>query len=95
MQAYVRIFETVKVWVVTLESHYDQSLIYLESAQHFIVGTIYHSPQMCSFRHRISPGAFLQEHCTFCFDGSSLSVYLDRIRTRGISVRLVAVWCKK
>lgn len=52
-------------------------------------------PQICSFTHTISPRAFLQEHCAFCFDGSSLSVYLDRIRARGISVRHIAVQCKK
>lgn len=52
-------------------------------------------PQMCSFTHRISPRAFLQEHCTFCFDVLSLSVCLDRIRIRGIYVRHIAVWCKK
>lgn len=50
---------------------------------------------MCCFTHRISPRAFLQEHCMSCFNGSSLSVYLDRIRTRGISVRHIGVSCKK
>lgn len=59
MQAYVRIFQTVKVWVVTLESHYDQSLIYLESAQFFIVGTVVHR---CAPLHT----RFLQEHFLKC-----------------------------
>lgn len=30
------------VWVITVEIHYDQSLIYLETAYGFVVGTAVH-----------------------------------------------------
>lgn len=74
------------------ESHYNQSLIYLESAQHFIVGTMVHR---CAALHT----GFLQEHflkSILCFVLMNLlSVYLDKGDIKGITVRHIAVPCKK